>query len=433
LASTGALLWSRLFGGGPPAPEETPPAAPVKWEAAGQRFVEQWTEALGTTQPLPDRAARITAPVEGRVVSVLQDAKSQTMVEGQLVKQGDLIVQLDASLAKANRDKLEASHDELKQLTKQAEFALELAKIDVTRLAELNKNTSIDDKLPLVSRIDIQKAQLALQDAESKLKVAAFREVTAKKELEVLDRQLQLYSLTAPIDGRLGRLLVVPGQTLSAGTLVSDVTDIDDQIDVLCFVPPHVAKKLQKGQPALIGGVEEPQPANPAKLQGKVEFIAEQAEMDTGNFAVKVRFPNKELGLRANTTVRIRVMTSPGMPRLTLPEAALFEDQDPPVVIVVENYKKVTVKEGDKDKDVETGTARKLRVKLGVRSRDFHVVEIISLEDPENKWKGTLVPGEAVYAPSVNESGPREQAMFVVQRGQGLRTGDAIRLEVEEE
>jgi hypothetical protein len=122
------------------------------------------------------------------------------------------------------------------------------------------------------------------------------------------------------------------------------------------------------------------------------------------------------MALRANTTVRIRVLTTPGKACLTLPESALFEDQDPPAVIVVENYKKVTVKEGGKEKEVETGTARKLRAKVGIRDRVLHLVEIISLEDPEKKWTGTM-----------------EEARFVVERGQGLRNGDAIRLEVDEE
>jgi RND family efflux transporter MFP subunit len=419
LFGAGAILWAGWSWGGSsnkPAPEDTPPPAPVKWMEARQFFVEEWTETLGTTVPLPDRVARITAPVEGRVLSVLQAASSKAIIEGQRVKKGDVIVQLDATLIKANRDKLEAGQNELKQLITQADLALKLAEVDVMRLAELAKTTSPDSKMPLVSRVEMEKARLAQLDAESKLKAAEFREITGRKELEALDKQLSLYSLHAPIDGRLGRLLVVQGQTLATGTLVADVIDLDDQIDVLCFVPPRVAQRLKKGQPARIGGVEDGQGGTAAGPEGKVQFIAAQAEVDTGNFAVKIRFSNKDMALRANTTVRIRVLTTPGKACLTLPESALFEDQDPPAVIVVENYKKVTVKDGDKVKEVETGTARKLRAKVGIRDRVLHLVEIISLEDPEKKWTGTM-----------------EEARFVVERGQGLRNGDAIRLEVDEE
>src|SRR5262249_12737854 len=80
--------------GGSPSPEEPPSVAPVKWLEARQLVLEEWTELLGTTQPVPELAARITAPVEGRVVAVLPGAKSKTIVEGQRVQKGDVIVQM---------------------------------------------------------------------------------------------------------------------------------------------------------------------------------------------------------------------------------------------------------------------------------------------------------------------------------------------------
>ena len=70
----------------PPTPEGEPPPAPVKWATARVMAVGEWTEAIGTTQPLPDSAARVTAPVEGQVVSVLQGLGGKPLVEGQPVK-----------------------------------------------------------------------------------------------------------------------------------------------------------------------------------------------------------------------------------------------------------------------------------------------------------------------------------------------------------
>jgi multidrug efflux pump subunit AcrA (membrane-fusion protein) len=190
------------------------------------------------------------------------------------------------------------------------------------------------------------------------------------------------------------------------------VIDLDKQIDVLCFVPPRVAQHLKLGQPARIGGIEEASAGTAPRVEGKVEFIADQAEMDTGNFAVKVRFPNADVHLRGNLTLRVRVLTTPGKAALTLPEASVMEDQDPPAVLVVEDYKQ-EMKEG---KEVETGKARKLRAKVGIRDRVLHLVEILSLDDPDKKWQGTL-----------------ETAKFIIEKGQGLRTGDPVKLEVEEE
>jgi RND family efflux transporter MFP subunit len=393
--------------GGTAAPEETAAPAPVKWMEARQLFVEEWTEMLGTTQPLPDLAAKITAPVEGRVVSVLQGANGKPVVEGQRVNKGDVIVELDARMSKANRDKLKATLKKLDDQEKLAENDANVARIEVKRLTDLKAQRVV------VAESDIQKAELLLKNALLKAESIKTDQQAGKAELEALDVQLRLYTLTAPIDGRLGRLLVQRGQTLPAGTVVTDVVNIEKQIDVLCFVPPYIVRRLQKGQPVRIGAVDEQPLAQAAGAEGKVVFIAEQAEVDTGNFAVKVRFPNDAMKLRANTTLRVRVRTTPGKACLTLPESALVDDKGPLAVIVVEDLKHEKTKEG---KEIETGKARKLRVKLGIRDRVLHQVEIVSLDDPEKKWKGTL-----------------ETSKFVTEKGQGLRTGDPIKLEEEEE
>jgi hypothetical protein len=57
-----------------------------------------------------------------------------------------------------------------------------------------------------------------------------------------------------------------------------------------------------------------------------------------------------------------------------------------------------------------------LRVKTGIHDRVLQLVEIISVDDPEKKWQGNL-----------------ESAKFVVEKGNGLRNGDLIKLEQEEE
>jgi RND family efflux transporter MFP subunit len=371
--------------------------------------------------------------VEGRVVSVLHGPKNKPVVEGQNVAKGTVIVQLDARLIKANRDKVKSTLKELDDQEKRNKLAIVVARIEVDRLNNLK------EKGVTVAQSDIQKAQLAYEDAELVQDALKTKRATGQAELDALEVQLKLYSLTAPIDGQLGRLLVVPGQTLAVGTLAAEIINVKKEIDVLCFVPPHVAKRLKKGQQARVGGFDEQPAAATAGVVGKVEFIADQAEIDTGNFAVKVRFPNDKLKLQVNTSLRLRVLTSPEKACVTLPESALLEDQDPPGVIVVEDYKKVLVvktedgKEKEYDeaeiekmkqekkpipegKEVEKAKARKLRVKVGIRDRVLHLVEIISVDDPEKKWKGNL-----------------ETALFVTQRAAGLRNGDVIKFEAEED
>jgi RND family efflux transporter MFP subunit len=394
-------------------PEEKPPPAPVKWMEARQLFVEEWTDMVGTTQPLPDRSAHVSAGVEGHVVSLLQDADGKALVEGQRVKRGEVLARLDDSVARANRDKVAADIEELKQQVKQAELTIKIDDIEVRRLeaaTKLGMNGGIS-----VPVTDLEKAKVVAEESRSKVKSAELKLLAGQKQLDALDEQLKLYTVKTPIDGRLGRMMIARGQTLAVGAAVVEIIDIDEQIDLLCFVPPVAVRKLKLGQAVRVGGVDDPEGKKSTGPEGRIYFINDQAEVDTGNFAVKVRFPNTQLGLRGNVTLRVRALTTPGRAALTLPESALIEDQDPPAVIVVNDYK---VKEEEGKPPVETGTARKLVAKIGVRDRVNKVVEILGVNDPEEKdrWKGDL-----------------ETAKFVFQRGQGLRNGDEIRLEAEED
>ena len=327
---------------------------------------------------------------------------------------GAVLAQLDTAALLANREKLVAAKSVAVAEKEAAEFAVKQAALEVKRLGELKKQQDAPNwsGLRLVAPIEMEKAEMAQQAAQASVRTADRKLEAADKETAALDQQIGLYTLTAPRAGRLGRLQIVAGQTLAVGTVVADIVDIDDEIDVLCFVPANDARKLQLGQSARIGGLDKAtEPANNA--EGKVTYIADQAEAESGLLAVKIRFPNQAIRLRANTVVRLRVLTKPGRACWAVPEAALMEDQDPPVVIVAED---VETKKNADGKEEESGKARRLQAVLGVRDRVLKQVEIVSLSDPDKKWKGNL-----------------ESALIIVEKGQGLQTGDAIRLEVEED
>lgn len=399
----------------PPGPEKAPPA-PVVWKTASLNSLEEWTELVGTTTPVPGRVARVSAAVEGRVVSVFGDAGGKGVVEGQRVEKGTVLAQLDTSITQANLAKAEAAREVLREEERQAQLALDLASSEVQRLQKLKEQDNARPSgsgTPLVNAVDIYKASVALKDAESKLKGAQAKLTAGAREEDALRAQLKLLTLTTPIAGRVGRIQVVPVQTLSVCSTVADIVDLDEQIDVLCFVPPGLAKRLQPGQPAFTGPVEKETEATAPEAAGQVEYIAEQAEPETGNFAVKVRFDNKDAHLRANRVLRLRILTQPGKECLSLPEAAVSEDQEVPTVVIVEGIK---VEKNDEGKEETVGTARRLQVTLGVRDRILHQVEILGLEDPDKEAK-------------VKWQGEAKDQQFIVEGGQGLQTGDKVKLD----
>jgi RND family efflux transporter MFP subunit len=426
LLGSGFLLTLLTFGcRGAPAPkeEEESPPAQVKAEPAKETDITQTIELVGGTQPLPNHAARISAQVNAPVKTILKDAKNQPILEGQRVSKGQVIVQLDDRLIQEQKT--------------QAEIARDQAKNNVDRL-----RSTKEDKSPLVSKsvspYEWVGANLTLKDAESKLKS--------------LNDQLKYYSLTAPIDGRLGRIQVMPGQNVSPGTPIADVIDLQKEIDVLCFVPPYLVKQLELKQKARLrigAGLNNKEDAekkdnhddkdqaekkegedkkkDPDKKEGaemkqeeeeeefepegEVVLISDLAEADTGAFAVKVRFHNEEMQLRANLLAHVYVSTQTKKKTWTIPEAALMEDQDPPAVIVVQE--EIEEHEGKKEKKL---TAHILQVKVGLRDRVNHRVEILSLE-----------AGEKKKAPDL------KGLLFVTEGGNGLHDDDPVKLEEEKE
>ena len=413
LACALAISFTLGCGGAKPPAEENPPPAPVVWEPALPLVLEEWTELVGSTTPLPDRMARVTAPVEGRVIDLLKDKSGKPVVEGQHIEAGTLLVQLDPTLVDANVARTAAALGVLGQEVEQAKIAEKLAKVDVDRLRDIKAGSGLAG----VSPIEIKKAEIALEDATSKVAGAALKREAGLKDLHALQAQQKLYSIATPIRGHLGRLLVVQGQTVSTGAPIVEVVDVDDQIDVLCFVSSNVSHQLALGQTARVGALGE-DAGSASNVEGTIVFIGPQGETDTGNVAVKIRFPNKELGLRTNTTLRVRVLTKPGKACRSLPESAFLQDQDPPTVIAVEN---IETKPGEGNaKPDQVGKARVLKAITGVHDRVLRQIEIIRLEDPEpdpkKRWKGNL-----------------DTAVFIVAKGQGLQTGDVVKLEQDDE
>lgn len=409
----GLVCLAGLLGLGPAGchkaapPPEAEAKAPVKAVAAQRLSLGEFTELLGATQTLPQHSARVTAPVEGHVLWALGDGSGPSVVEGQEVKKGQVIVQLDDRIVRANRAKIQGGLDDLEAQKRQADIAVQLAQLERDRLEKLLPGGT--RSIPLISKVELEKASLVYKDAVAKRNAVAAKETSLRADLDALEVQLEFHKLRAPIAGTLGTVQAVPGQTLPLGTSVAEVVDLR-QIDVVCVVPPDSAAKLVLDQPAWLTTTQEVTVPRESGSQGKVVFIAVQAQPDTGNFLAKVRFPNPDLRVRANMVVRVQVQTQPEKERLTIPEAALMEDLNEPFVVAVQDIE--TEKKEGKDEEEKHGKARKLQAILGVRDRERHVVEILGLEDPEKKEK---------VAP--------DNLLFVTEGGHGLENGDIVRLE----
>ncbi len=388
-------------------PEENVQLAPVKAASAESVNLSEWTDLIGSTQPLPDQTARITTTVPGLVLRVLVDGKGRSIVEGQRIDKDQVIAQLDDRAARAQRDRTLALIDEVKELKIQADLANKLARLDLDRLEKLHPVTADLNSFPLVSKIELEKTRLILLDSESKQKAAQAKEKALREELKSLDVTLAYHDLRAPIPGYLGTLQIVPGQTLSAGTTIAEVVNLD-AIDVVAFASPHITAKLRPGQRAKLLAKDQAE-ADEKTPAGTITYIGVQAQSETGNFLIKARFANKDLRFRANQVVRLDVETQKEKKRLVIKESALMEDSDPPFVVIAQDIEMKKDKDGHEDK---VGKARRVHAYLGVRDREHRTVEILRLEDPEKK--------EAI---------PVANTLFILEGGHGLHDGDPVKIE----
>jgi RND family efflux transporter MFP subunit len=377
----------------------------------------EWTELIGATQPLPNRSARITAAVEGRVVWLLSDPQAKNakpLVEGQKIEKGQVLGKLDDRLVRANLGKLKTSQEEAKQQKVQSQLAVKSAQIDLDNVLSLVTKPSTGG-LPGITKTQVDKAKIAFDNATSKQAEVEAKLEGIEDELKSLEEQLDLFLLKAPITGRLGSIQVVPGQTLAVGALVAEVVDLDD-VDVLCFAAPTVASKLALGQPVRLATDMDDD-----RGTGKIEFISVQAQPESGLFAVKARFPNSKLQLRSGSVVRVEALSKPRQARITIPESALREDQDPPSVVILRGELQ-EIENPENHKMEKIGRVLKVNAKIGIRDRRMKRVEILGLEDPESKAQLPL----------------DGNVQFVTKGGQGLEgeskeEGDKVKLEEDED
>jgi membrane fusion protein, multidrug efflux system len=313
LAGAAALLvvllaaWAWL-GHKSPAPAKKPPAIPVDVATVARADVPVYLEGLGTVQAF--YTVTITARVDGQIEKV-------AFKEGQDVKKGDLLVQIDPrpyqaalGVAIATRDKDRAQ--------------LANAHRDMERYSEL-----APEDLASKQTVDTQKALIAQLTAQLKGDEAA---------IDNARTQLDYTTIRAPIDGRLGIRQVDPGNIVHAtdttGMVV--VTQLEP-ISIIFTLPEEAFGQLSAALAR--GAVTATALSRDDKEEldhGTVELIDNQIDQTTGTIRIKVILPNKQRRLWPGQFVNVRVMTQMRRQALTIPATALERGPDGPFTYVVQ-------------------------------------------------------------------------------------------------
>ncbi|MGB7344267.1 MAG: efflux RND transporter periplasmic adaptor subunit [Pirellulaceae bacterium] len=261
-------------------------------------------EVMGTGTLEARVSATISPKISGRIETLLAD-------QGDTVKQGDLLVQLDdaelqqqVQIAEANVNAAEAAITRLSSDKKRAEAVYEQARKTYSRMQQLSRQNA-------ASREDADKATEGLAVAEAGIATAeaAISEgqkqfVAAEKTLQYHRARLQDTKLVAPFDGLVVRRNREPGDIAVPGSSILTLISTDE-VWVSAWVDETEMARLQTGQPARIVFRSQANESFP----GSVARLGREADRETREFIVDVRVlelpKNWAVGQRAEAFITV--------------------------------------------------------------------------------------------------------------------------------
>ncbi len=246
--------------------------------------------------------------------------------EGQAVKEGDLLMQIDPRPYQVQLEQAEGqmAHDEA---------LLKDAQLDLERYKTLLKQDAIPGQ-----QLDTQVATVAQDEGQIK---------TDQANIDNAKLQLVYCRITAPISGVIGLRLVDPGNIVHAadanGMLV--ITQVQP-IAVLFTIPednlPPVLRKLHAGVTLPVEALNRD---NSQKLEsGKLLTVDNQIDPTTGNARLKAVFDNGNFNLFPNQFVNIRLLVDTKHNQVIVPSVAVQSGSPGKFVYVVKPDSTVEVR-----------------------------------------------------------------------------------------
>nr|WP_318381048.1 MdtA/MuxA family multidrug efflux RND transporter periplasmic adaptor subunit [uncultured Enterobacter sp.] len=292
-----------------------PSLAPVQAATATHESVPRYLSGLGTV------TAANTVTMRSRVDGQLMAIHFQ---EGQQVKAGDLLAEIDPSQFKVALAQAQG------QLAKD-NATLANARRDLARYQQLVKTN-------LVSRQELDAQQALVSESNGTVKA---------DEAAVASAQLQLNwsRITAPIDGRVGLKQVDIGNQISSGDTTGIVVLTQTHPIDLVFTLPEsdiatVVKAQKAGQTLSVDAWDR---TNKQKLSsGSLLSLDNQIDATTGTIKLKARFTNDDDALFPNQFINARMLVDTEQNAVVIPAAALQMGNEGNFVWVLNDQNKVS-------------------------------------------------------------------------------------------
>jgi membrane fusion protein, multidrug efflux system len=296
VVAAGFGLWHWL---GSPAAAKlepvVPAGVPVDAVAAVRKDVPVYLSGLGTVQAF--NTVTIHSRVDGEIVKV-------AFTEGQDVKAGDLLAQIDPR-------PLQAALDQAKAKLAQDEAQLENAKLDLARYEALG-----------------QKEFASRQSVDTQAATVRQLEATIRGDQAAIDSaqvQLGYATITSPIDGRTGVRLVDQGNIVHASdaTGLVVITQLKP-ISLIFTLPeenlPAINQTMAEGPLAVVALSRD---EKDRYGEGRLSLVDNQIDQSTGSIRLKATFPNDNLALWPGQFVNARLLLRTQRNVVTVPSDAV--------------------------------------------------------------------------------------------------------------
>ena len=272
-----------------------PAPAPVRTAIVEKKTLSVFLTGLGTVQPT--NMVTVRSRVDGHIEKVAFE-------EGQMVRAGDLLVQLDAAPFRAVLDQAMAKRS-------QDQASLLNARQDLQRAVVLTKQGI--DAQQLLDQRTAQVAQLAalVQADEAAIESARV--------------QLNYTTIRSPLTGRIGFRLIDPGNIVHANDQNGMLTITQLQPISLVFTLPE--QKLTEVREALLKGpLAVTALSSDGKKQlaeGTLSLFDNQVDSSSGTIRLKASFPNENNALWPGLSVIARLLVATFRDVVVVPDSAV--------------------------------------------------------------------------------------------------------------